>query len=87
MLHYLFKDYHLSVFQKLRHSDTWNLVKGCTKHDRPDQSQRELTVALSMFFTFLHFFKIKSTDNSTLGAILPCLLMVKKSCKLLESQN
>ena len=28
------KDYHLSVFQKLRHSDTCNQVKSCTKHSR-----------------------------------------------------
>ena len=34
------------MFQKLRHSDTCNEVKTCTKHGRPDQSQRELTVAL-----------------------------------------
>ena len=51
MLHYQhdqFKDYHLSAFQKLRHSDTCNQVKSCTKHGRPDQSQRELTVALKI---------------------------------------
>ena len=46
MLEYQFKDYHLSVLQKLRHSDTFNQVESCTKHGRPDQSQRELTVAL-----------------------------------------
>ena len=46
MLNYLFKDYHLSVFQKLRPSNTCNQVKSCTKHGRSDQSQRELTVAL-----------------------------------------
>ena len=27
MLNYVFKDYHLSVFQKLQHSDTFNQVK------------------------------------------------------------
>ena len=47
MLNYLSKDYHLSVFQKLRHSNTWNQVKSCLKHGRPHQSQRELTVASS----------------------------------------
>ena len=47
MLNYYDKDYHLSVFQKLRHSDTCNQVKSCTKDGKPDQSQRELTVALS----------------------------------------
>ena len=26
-----FEDYHLLVFQKLRHSDTCNQVKSCTK--------------------------------------------------------
>ena len=48
---YQFKDwaYHLSVFQKLRHSDTCNRVKSCTKHGRPDQSQRKLTVALNIY--------------------------------------
>ena len=34
------------IVQKLRHSDTCNQVKSCTKHGRPDQSQQELTVAL-----------------------------------------
>ena len=48
MLNYQFKDYHLSVFQKLRHSDTCKQVESCTKHGRPDQSQRELTVALNI---------------------------------------
>ena len=35
------------MFQKLQQSDTCNPVKSCTKHGRPDQSQRELTVALT----------------------------------------
>ena len=35
--------------QKLRHPDTCNQVKSCTKRGRPDQSQRELTVALNAF--------------------------------------
>ena len=43
------KDYHLSLFQTLWHSDTCNQVKSCTKQGRPDQSQRELTVALKYF--------------------------------------
>ena len=34
------------MFQKLRHSDTCNQVKSCTKHGRPNQSQRKLNVAL-----------------------------------------
>ena len=46
MLIYQFKDYHLSVLQKFQHSDTCNHVKSCTKHGRPNQSQRKLTVAL-----------------------------------------
>ena len=37
LLNYQFKDYHLSLFQKLRRSDTCNQVKSCTKHGRPDQ--------------------------------------------------
>ena len=41
MLNYQFKNYHLSVFQKWQHSNTCNQVKSCTKHGRPDQSQRE----------------------------------------------
>ena len=35
------------MFQKLRHCDTCNQVKCCTKHGRPDQSQRKRTVALN----------------------------------------
>ena len=35
------------MFQKLRHSDTYNQVKSCTKHGRPDRSQRELIVVLN----------------------------------------
>ena len=46
MLKYQFKDYYLSVFQKLRHPDMHNQVKSCTKHGRPDQSQQKLTVDL-----------------------------------------
>ena len=41
-----FEEVSLSVFQKLRQSDTGNQVKSCTKHGRPDQSERKLTVAL-----------------------------------------
>ena len=37
MLNYQLKDYHLSVLQKLRNSDTCNQVKSCTKHGKPDQ--------------------------------------------------
>ena len=51
MLNYSFEhveDYHISVIQKLRHSVTCNQVKSCTNHGRPDQSQRELTVALNL---------------------------------------
>ena len=33
----LFTDYHLPVFQKLRWSNTFNQVKSCTKHGRPNQ--------------------------------------------------
>ena len=33
------------MFQKIRHSGTCNQVKSCTKHGRPDQSQRENAVA------------------------------------------
>ena len=51
MLNYECKvDYHVSVFQKL-HSDTCNQVKSCTKHDRPDQSQRKLTVKATVSFS------------------------------------
>ena len=68
MLKHLFKDYHISVFQKLRHSDTYSQVKSCTKHDRPDQSQRKLTVALKRFYGGISAFskvkKIKYTDKS-----------------------
>ena len=46
LLNYWFKYYHLSVFQKLRHSDTCNQVKSCTKYGRPDKSQRDFNVAL-----------------------------------------
>ena len=35
------------MFLILRHFNTWNQVKSCTKHGRPDQSQWDLTVALS----------------------------------------
>ena len=41
------KDYRLSVFQKLQYYDTCNQVKSCTKHGRPNQSQRKQTVALN----------------------------------------
>ena len=41
------------MFQKLRHSDTCNQAKSCTKHGRPDQSQRELTIVLNSSITFL----------------------------------
>ena len=44
------------MFQKLRHSDTCNQVKSCTKHGRPDQSQRELNVALIMNYHQKGFF-------------------------------
>ena len=39
----------LSSFRvpKLRHSDTCNQVKSCTKHGRPDQSQRKLYRSLN----------------------------------------
>ena len=51
------------IFQcSKKHSDTCNQVKRCTKHGRPDQSQRELTVALlnqsefpNVFFCFVLF--------------------------------
>ena len=33
------------MFQNLRHSNTCNQVKSCTKHGRLDKSQRKLTVA------------------------------------------
>ena len=46
LLNAKFKDYHLSVFQKLRYSDTCNQVKSCTKHGRPGQSHHELTIFL-----------------------------------------
>ena len=45
MLNHQSKDYHLSVLQKLWHSDTRNQVKSCIKHGKPDYPQRELTVA------------------------------------------
>ena len=45
----LIKHYHLSVFQKLQHSDTCSQVKSCTKHGRPNQFQRKLTVASTGF--------------------------------------
>ena len=35
------------MFQNLRHSDTCDQVKSCTKRGRSGQSQRELTVALT----------------------------------------
>ena len=35
------------MFQKLWHSDTCNQVKSCTKDERPNQSQWELTVAFN----------------------------------------
>ena len=44
------------MFHKLRHSDTCNQVKSCTKHGRPNQSQRELTVALSVIVRFVVFY-------------------------------
>ena len=40
---------------KLRHSDTCNRVKSCTKHGRPDQYQRKLTVALNVNYYHLYF--------------------------------
>ena len=38
MLNYEFKDYHLSVFQKLWESNTCNQVKSGTKYGSPNQS-------------------------------------------------
>ena len=35
------------MFQTLRHSNTCNQVKRCTKPGRPNQSQRELTLAFT----------------------------------------
>ena len=52
---YEFNDYYLSVFQKLGHSNTCNQVKSCTKHGRPNQSQRKLTVALQKTYSFKSF--------------------------------
>ena len=40
------------MFKILRHSDTCNLVKSCTKHSRPDLSQQKLTEALTSHFFF-----------------------------------
>ena len=53
---------HLSVFQKLRHSDTCNKVKSCTKYDRPDQSQWELTIALTDFI-YLVCYLLKNNEK------------------------
>ena len=38
--------------------DTFNLVKSCTKHGRPDQSQRELTVALIGYIAWRLYKKV-----------------------------
>ena len=46
------------MFQKLQQSDTCNQVKSCTKHGRPDQSQRELTVAPAVALTNSFFVMI-----------------------------
>ena len=43
----LIQDYNLSVFKKLRNSDTCNQVKSSTKHGRPDLFQWKLTVAIT----------------------------------------
>ena len=52
MLRYSFKDYHLSLSQKLRNSDTCNQVKNCTKHGRLDQSHKKPTVAFNNIYIF-----------------------------------
>ena len=44
----------LSMFQKLRHSNTCNEDKSCTKYGWPDQSQRKLTVALTTIIVLIH---------------------------------
>ena len=54
MLKYYSKEYHLSLMQKLWQSDTCNQVKSCTKHGRSNQLQRKHTVALTMYFIYLH---------------------------------
>ena len=54
------------MFQKLRHADTCNQVKRCTKYSRPNQSQRKLTVALTG-----HFWPPKSENktNKYVGSV------------------
>ena len=52
------------MFQKLLHSDTCNKVKRGTKHGRPDQSQRELTVTLSVAIMISELFTINHASWS-----------------------
>ena len=47
MLKCKFKDYHLSVFQKLRWSETCNKVKSCTNMAADPISLTKITVALN----------------------------------------
>ena len=42
------KDFHLSMFQKLRQSDRCNLLQSCSKHGKPEKSHEKTLVPLNL---------------------------------------